>query len=219
MRDWSDVKSHVTPVPRQTVLDLAVRLAHPVAGDIIEFGVWEGESARAIRASLDRCEQESPGLPRKHVFACDSFKGLPERFEQLEVGAFACDPPEIPGVEIVVGLFQDSLTDAFARRVGSVSFAFLDADLYSSTRCALDWLTPLVHPGTLLLFDEFLGEQASERRAFDDWSRHAGVETMLVADFLRNPSGCSLHHADRRVLYQIVSGGSRAALAPTLRPG
>lgn len=216
MRDWSDLKSHVTPVPRQAVLDLAVRLAHPVAGDIIEFGVWEGESARAIRATLDRCEQASPDLPRKRIFACDSFKGLPERFEQLEAGAFACDPPDIPGVEIVVGLFQDSLTDAFARRVGSVALAFLDADLYSSTRCALNWLTPLVHPGTLLLFDEFLGEHESERRAFEDWSRETGVETLLVADFLRNPSGCGGIRADRRVLYQIVSGG---ALAPAQRPG
>jgi hypothetical protein len=32
--------------------------------------------------------------------------------------------------------------------------------------CALTWLTPLLGTGSLLLFDEFLGEQESEKRAF-----------------------------------------------------
>jgi hypothetical protein len=106
-------------------------------------------------------------------------------------------------VEIVVGYFQDSLTDELARRVGSVSFASFDADLYSSTTCALRWLTPLLHTGSLLLFDEFLGENESEKRAFEDWSRATSLETIKIAEFGREPSGWGAK-LDERALFQVI---------------
>ena len=209
MHDWAYLKPRLELVPRQAVLDLAVRLAHSTDGSIVEFGVAAGQSLRAIQASLVECERTQAGIRRKQIFGFDSFKGLPEPFERLEVGAFACTPPQIPGVEIVEGFFQDSLTAALAQRVGTVSFAFLDADLYSSTLCALRWLTPLLATGSVLLFDEFLGEKESEKRAFDDWARESGVGAVPIAEFLRNPSGCSEARMDKRVLFQVVGSAER----------
>lgn len=201
---WGYLKPRVALTPRNLVLDLAVRTAHPVAGNIIEFGVADGNSTRALRASLTRCERGQMTGTRKRIFACDSFKGLPEKYETLAPGTFACAPPRIGGVEIVEGYFEDSLTPALARRVGSVSLASLDADLYSSTLCALRWLTPLLHTGSLLLFDEFLGENESEKRAFEEWSDATGIRTLQVAEFLRDPSGWSSGTADKRLLFQVV---------------
>jgi hypothetical protein len=203
VEDWDYLKPRVNFPPQQVVLEVAVRTSFPVPGNIVEFGVAEGASTRWIRGLLDTLEAGLPAGRRKKVFACDSFQGLPEKFENAEVGTFAGAVPRIRGVEIVEGYFQDSLTPELARRVGKVCFASLDADLYSSTLCALRWVGPLLQTGSLLLFDEFLGENASERRAFQEWSAEAGIATVPIAEFFREPSGWG-SRVDRRMLYQVV---------------
>jgi hypothetical protein len=160
----------------------------------MEFGVAEGSSTRILRRAA---------RSHKRLFGCDSFEGLPEKFENAEVGTFACEAPKIAGVEIVKGSFEDSLTHELSSRVGRVALASLDADLYSSTICALRWLTPLLGSGSLLLFDEFLGEKESEKRAFEDWTRETGIKTVLIAEFLREPSGWGLQ-TDRRPIFQVI---------------
>ena len=44
-----------------------------------------------------------------------------------------------------------------------MALASLDADLFSCTLCALTWLTPLLGIGSLLLFDEYLGDGGAEK--------------------------------------------------------
>jgi hypothetical protein len=131
-------------------------------------------------------------------------KGLSESYDELAAGTFACAPPRIRGVEIVEGYYKDSLTPALARRVGRVSLASVDCDLHSSTLCALRWLTPLLGTGSLLLFDEFLGGQEAEKRAFEEWSDETGIRTIRVAQFLREPSGGRSATLDERALFQVV---------------
>lgn len=201
--DWGYLKPRVKLASRKHVLEFAVRMSGPIGGHIVEFGVYKGDSTRIIRDALDEVCKTNLACEKKRIFACDSFKGLPEKFEKAEAGTFACKPPSIRGVEIVDGYFQDSLTDKLASEVGSVCFASLDADLYSSTICALKWLTPLLHTGSLLLFDEFLGENASEKRAFDEWSAETGIRTVPIALFAREPSGFG-SNLDQRALYQVV---------------
>jgi Macrocin-O-methyltransferase (TylF) len=192
---WEQLQHRATFPPKEFVLKLSVALSKRVPGHIMEFGVAEGDSTRTLRRALGRSD--------KRLFACDSFEGLPEKFENAEVGTFACEPPKIPGVEIVKGYFEKSLTPELASRVGRVALASLDADLYSSTICALKWLTPLLGSGSLLLFDEFLGEQESEKRAFEDWKRETGISTVLIAEFLRQPSGWG-KNIDKRPLFQVI---------------
>ncbi len=201
--EWVRMQTRVTPMSREIVLEIAVRLAHRIPGNIIEFGVGSGDSTRIVRRVLRRCTRGQLLGPRKRIFACDSFKGLPERFENAEIGAFACDPPKIPGVRIVEGYFDESLTAELADEVARVSLASFDADLYSSTLCALRWLTPLLQSGSLLLFDEYLGEKESERRAHDVWLEESGLQTVLIAECLRDPSGWGAT-PDRRVLFQVA---------------
>jgi predicted O-methyltransferase YrrM len=192
------------PVSREQVLRLAVRSAVRVPGNVIEFGVAEGSSTRVIRSELRRLWRQQPKIGRRQLFACDSFRGLPEQFETLTPGTFACEQPRIRGVEFVVGYFEDSLDDNLARRVGPVALASLDADLESSTLCALRWLTPLLHQGSLLLFDEFDGDGGAERRAYDHWTDETGVQTVKVAEFIRPTAGFGTA-SDRRVLFQVVA--------------
>jgi hypothetical protein len=140
--------SSTFPVSREQVLRLAVRSAVRVPGNVVEFGVAQGASTRVLRSELRRVRRRQPKIGSRRLFACDSFRGLPEQFETLASGTFACEPPRIRGVELVVGYFDDALDDALARRVGRVALASLDADLESSTMCALRWLTQLIDQGS-----------------------------------------------------------------------
>lgn len=206
--EWEYLNRRMTVTPKRSVLNLCVALSRHVPGNIVEFGVANGESTRILRRALGRSE--------KRIYACDSFEGLRERFENAEIGTFACKPPRIRGVEIVKGYFEDSLTPELAARVGRVAFASLDADLYSSTACALKWLTPLLGSGSLLLFDEFLGEKESEKRAFEDWSRETGLRTVRIAEFVREPSGWGTR-IDKRPLFQVIGDDLLPTRAVPLR--
>ena len=72
----------------------------PTQGHILEFGVGEGRSLRVIKSLSD-----------KLVYGFDSFNGLPEDWVMsdeytVKAGEFKYDPPEIGGVEFVIGLFS-----------------------------------------------------------------------------------------------------------------
>ena len=201
LENWDEVEPRSVFVSREATLEMVVRLAYNLPGNIIEFGVAKGGSTRIIRRIATECEKRFPD--KKTIYACDSWKGLSEKFENAEVGTFAGEPPKIKGVNLVEGYFEDSLTDELAATVGPVAFASLDADLYSSTLCVLNWLTPLLSSGSLLLFDEFIGEKESEKRAFEDWSQTTGVQSLKIADFIREPSGWG-SAVDRRALFQII---------------
>lgn len=214
--DWRDLGNRAGYVSRAQVLELAVQLARATPGNIVEFGVWQGASTRLLRAELTWSSLWEPGLRRKKIFACDSFRGLPGQYDNLAPGTFATSVPKLRGVRIVNGFFEDTLTLALAREVGQVSLAHFDADLYTSTACALEWLTPLVRPGTLLLFDEFCGDDPAEQRAFAEWCERTGVRAALLALFGRSPSGRG-HTTDRRALFQVL-GDREQRTAPGLLP-
>jgi predicted O-methyltransferase YrrM len=214
--DWSELKSKVTFPSRAQVLELAVQLARPVAGHIVEFGVFKGHSTRVIRDELYRSAVWDRTQRGKRIYACDSFEGLPEQYEHLSAGTFATPVPRLKGVRIVKGFFEDSLTPALAAEIGQVSLAHFDADLESATTCALDWIAPLLHGGSLMLFDEFFGEDPAERRAFIEWSERTGIRTALVALFGREPSGKGTM-TDRRALFQVIAEDT-VRKAPPLLP-
>ncbi|MHB1207191.1 MAG: TylF/MycF/NovP-related O-methyltransferase, partial [Rhodospirillaceae bacterium] len=199
---------------RGAVLAACVRLALRVPGNIMEFGVADGSSTRVIRRTL-REARWNPFLAerRKRIFACDSFEGLAEKFEDAGVGAFAGRVPRISGVTFVKGYFENTLTPALRAEVGQVAFAHLDADLYSSTQTVLNWLTPMLGTGSLLLFDEFMGHDHSERRAFDEWRESRNMTVVRLAEFDRDPSGFGRGRPDRRALYQVI-GSNRLTFKP-----
>lgn len=179
---------------RAEVLGLAVG-SMPEWGSVCEFGVADGTSTRVLRDAV---------ATDRRLYAFDSFEGLPEPYERAKVGTFAQDHvPDIDGVEFVVGWFDDTLTDKLAASVGSVALASLDADLYSSTLTALRWLTPLLATDSLLVFDEYHGENGSERRAHEDWMSEASIVTEVIGRFDRPPAGWG-NTPEERILARVV---------------
>ncbi len=143
----------------------------------LEFGVHHGASTRVLAKHLDarRGEHEAPCL-----FAFDSFRGLPEAWQGRAAGVFSTHgevPPLPRSVEVHTGLFEDTLPAFLADHDGPVGFVHLDADLYSSTRTVLEHLEARLGDGTVLVFDEYVGNaswEEDEFRAFREFTERSG---------------------------------------------
>ena len=137
-------------------------LAHATEpGLTVEFGVATGLTLREIAQH------------RNPVYGFDSFQGLPENWRSgYDEGTFAQDPPEVPGAELVIGWFEQTLPGFLQSHPEPFSFVHLDADLYVSTKAVLDLAFERFVPGTVICFDEFFnypGWQQHEFRAFEEF--------------------------------------------------
>lgn len=118
-------------------------------GLVLEFGVRYGVTARVIA--------EAVAPVRLHGF--DSFQGLPEAWHVQPEGIYSTHGqlPDLPdGVELHVGLFDETLAPFAARHDGPIRLANVDCDLYSSTATVFAALGERMVPGTVIVFDEYL---------------------------------------------------------------
>ena len=111
-----------------------------------EFGVWRGEAFKYLIKTF------------KNGFGFDSFEGIPEDWDDMKAGSYTSDGiiPKIKGGEFIVGKFHDTLPGFFSEFRPTASIINFDADLYSSTICALNCASPVIDQHTILIFDEFL---------------------------------------------------------------
>jgi tetratricopeptide (TPR) repeat protein len=111
-----------------------------------EFGVWRGEAFRYLIKTF------------KKGYGFDTFEGIPEDWHHEKTGSYSSDGniPQIEGGEFIVGKFDNTLLPFFSEPRPTASLINFDADLYSSTICALNHSKPVIDQHTLLVFDEFL---------------------------------------------------------------
>lgn len=157
------------PHPHAT-LEHALSLA-PQGGMALEFGVYSGTTLKIIAAS-----RANGG-----VYGFDSFEGLPENWRTgFDTGSFGVDaPPDVPGAELVVGWFDDTLPGFLAEHEGPVDLLHVDSDLYSSAATVLRLVGPRLHPGSVIVFDEFLnyaGWEQHEARAWQEYVAEHEIE-------------------------------------------
>ena len=111
-----------------------------------EFGVWRGEAFRYLIKTF------------KKGYGFDTFEGIPEDWHNEKVGTYSSDGnvPKIKGGKFIVGKFEDTLPGFFAEERPMASIINFDADLYSSTICALNFAKPVIDKDTILIFDQFI---------------------------------------------------------------
>lgn len=155
----------------------------PQTGDYLEFGVFDGRS-------MTLAWQMMKQVRGMRFFGFDSFSGIQgstdeERFQD---GTFFSNLPtflhnmttagaDLKRVVPVPGEFSSRLIPA--KRVHAelglhrCLVAHIDCDVYEAAKPALDFCTELLVQGSILLFDEFHANQASnktgERRALREW--------------------------------------------------
>lgn len=147
----------------RATLEHGLKLA-PSGGLALEFGVWSGSTLRVIADARS-------GTP---VYGFDSFEGLPEDWRTgFPAGAFPADGlPDVPGAELVVGLFADTLPGFLAEHDGPVDFVHVDCDLYSATVTVLEHVGPRLRAGSVLVFDEYFNYPGWERHEHRAWMEH-----------------------------------------------
>lgn len=130
----------------------------------IEFGVYSGYSISLIRKYYS-----GP------VYGFDSFEGLPEFWRDgFDKGHFKTRTiPQINGVELVIGLFKDTLENFLQNKQPKIKLIHFDADLYSSTIHCLNEVTNYLSDDCIFIFDEFHnypGWEDHEFKALSEWS-------------------------------------------------
>jgi hypothetical protein len=159
----------------------------PERGRVFEFGVGAGHSTRIIR-SADKFAE---------VFGFDSFEGLPKDWymgdKVWRAGAFGRlgMPPDIEGVTLVKGLFEETIPIFLHRRENiRAALVSIDCDLYESAKTVLSLMDDLIVVGTVIYFDEICdwgGAQDrypnwphGEYRAFCEWVHWSKSEVAVI---------------------------------------
>ena len=111
-----------------------------------EFGVWRGASFKYLIKTF------------KKGYGFDTFEGLPEDWHNEKQGKYSADGiiPNIDGGTFIKGKFEDTLPTFYSKPRPMASIINFDADLYSSTLCALNYSKAVIDKDTILIFDEFI---------------------------------------------------------------
>ena len=145
-----------------------------------EFGVWRAEAFRYLIKTF------------KKGYGFDTFEGIPEDWHNEKAGTYSSDGnvPKIKGGEFIVGKFEDTLPGFFAKKRPIASIINFDADLYSSTICALNFAKPVIDKHTILIFDEFIihkNWEQDEYKALEEFcsNNHYTYEVLAISFFTK----------------------------------
>ena len=143
-----------------------------------EFGVWNGISFKYLIKTF------------KKGFGFDTFTGLPEDWHSEPSGTYSSlgSIPKIKGGEFIVGKFENTLPKFFSQKRPIASLINFDADLYTSTLCALNYSNKVIDEKSILIFDEFLTNdnwEKDEYKALNEFCNNLGIgyEVLAVSFF------------------------------------
>ncbi len=142
-----------------------------VAGDYVEFGVFEGTSfITAFECHI--CTKQTVN-PQRKFWGFDSFEGLrfgdsDEQHASFQNGDFKADYEMVESRlrrsfkkrapwELVKGYLEDTVSNTTAPELGieTVSVVLFDLDLGPATKLALDFVKPALQQGSVLICDEY----------------------------------------------------------------
>jgi hypothetical protein len=129
-------------------------------GLILEFGVYKGASLRFWGNNLNH-----------QVYGFDSFEGLAETFGGIDSSTKFLRKGKKPrrigrNSRLIVGRVENTLENFLKNhpvsglnqgQSGLIQFCHFDMDVYEPTKYVLERIKSRLQPGSLLLFDEFMG--------------------------------------------------------------
>jgi len=157
----------------------AISLINTNYKHILEFGVFQGNSIKFIRDSLDESYK---------IYGFDSFEGLPEDWENTECvkGFFSTKGviPNIENVKFFKGWFENTIHE-YLKEADNIGLLHVDCDLYSSTKTIFDNLNKYIKSGTIIVFDEwFYNRDTScndhEQKAFYEYVNNYNIKFEFI---------------------------------------
>ena len=153
-----------------------------IEGLVLEFGVRFGTSIRQIAS-----------LVKQDVHGFDSFEGLPEAWDENPPGSYSTKGviPSVPhNVTLHDGWFEETLPGFVKKHPAPVRFMNIDCDIYSSTKTVLEIFAKQIIPGTVIVFDEYIGNKnwrEDEFKAFQEAVlKHGWEYEYLCFSFMTN---------------------------------
>lgn len=175
------VKTH-SAFAREIALEQAMNFASKceVAGDYVEFGVWQG---RTFSAACFLARERDLDMD---FWAFDSFEGLPGAEGEFGVGQYTCSREsflrnvkkcvrDLGRVHLVPGWFSETLVNGnpLIKSLRPVAVAWIDCDLYESAKPVLEFLTTRLQDGSLVFFDDWFTckgrADRGEQKACSEW--------------------------------------------------
>ena len=164
---WQYLKSATKVLPKITgsiIETFKIALDHAkVKGQILEFGVRHGNSI-----------QQLAKLSNQSVHGFDSFEGLPEVWHDESKGSYSTRgaiPKVSSNISLHPGWFNETLPNFISANSLPIRLLNIDCDIYSSTKTVLDLLAPQIQSGTVIIFDEYIGNlhwKEDEFKAFQE---------------------------------------------------
>jgi hypothetical protein len=157
----------------------SVQATERVKGDIIELGTFKGGSTLMIGRLLKRIGS------KKRIFACDTFEGHPydDKFTSSPPckGEFSDTSTRYVlnkfrrfGVQdkitVIKGLFENTLLAKLGNE--RFSLAFIDCDLYDSTKYALNFLRMRMNNGARVVLHDYLDDRWGASKAINEWCQN-----------------------------------------------
>lgn len=138
------------------------------------------------------CIERNALWEKMRFFAFDSFQGLPELShidslsQDFVKGKFTCSEEEflrtissqglpLDRVSTVAGWFSDTLLPIAREKhnIRKAAIVYIDSDLYESAKIVLNFITPLLVTGSVLIFDDWYNYRGDsslgEQRACREW--------------------------------------------------
>lgn len=171
-----------------------------IKGDYLEFGVWTGKSFVEAYKTIEKISNHWITEPhwfeklwtKKRFFAFDSFEGLPKPSgvdclsQAFRQGLFCAKENDfkkfivskgvpLDRVTIVPGWFENTLNEGTRMKYDMkyASIVHIDCDLYESAALALNFVTPLLVDGSIIIFDDWYNFRGNpnlgEQRACREW--------------------------------------------------
>lgn len=132
----------------------------PVAGDILEVGVWRGGSAGLIGNALANFNQE------RHLWLADTFRGVVKagpRDDYYKGGEHADTTVEtveafmnnlrLTDYTVLPGIFPEDT--AHLVECDAVALCHIDVDVYQSAKDVAEWVWPRMPVGGVIVYDDY----------------------------------------------------------------
>lgn len=156
-------------------------------GNLAELGVYKGETAKVMHHML----------PDKKLYLFDSFEGLPKQVIREDCDGtirpqtvkFDNTSPELvekyiggnDSIKVLKGIFPDTAKDLTSEQFALVH---IDADLYQSTKDALEFFYPRMVAGGALLIHDYNHNWEGVTKAVDEFCQTIPEQAVELPDQL-----------------------------------
>mgnify|MGYP001160143635 CR=1 FL=1 len=148
-----------------------IKKTSKVKGDIIEFGIWNGNNLFSLKKILDYLKL------KKKIIGYDNFSGFPNPTKNKKSGKYVGNKKLIKYIIKFfkfknIQIIDDDIynLENYKKKIGKISFVYIDCDIYGPVKTILNTLNKKISKGGIIAFDEGnRGINKGEKKALNEF--------------------------------------------------